>query len=139
MKRSVLALALILCFAITLLACTDPVDKGLKKTTPKLRNLTVNGREIKREALYSSLESRIDPSRLEKVRRDLSKKDLNASQLRSALEKHCSALAVKEAWEHCIYESLADQAIQTAGVKVNDKDLQARLSAEIEIYKEGSS
>lgn len=135
MKRQSPLLFLVLAFSSLLFACTDPVDKAEKKAVPAQKRLTVNGQSVERKRLVAALERRIDPVKLKQALKKLDPLGVKGSRLRAELEASFGRLAVNEAWEHCIYEVIADQAIKKAGIKVTDKAVEARLIAEIAIYK----
>lgn len=116
--------------------CSDPVDKIVPKPTSAIEGISVNGQVVKPAAIFHALERRVDSKKLSEALEALKAKPIKTSQLRSNLEMRFGKLAVREAWEHCIFESLADQAIKKAGVKVVDKDLAERLVGEMELYKE---
>lgn len=137
MKRLFCSLSLCLT-ALILVSCKDPVEPG-KAKPPKTQAITINGEVLTQSDFISALEPYVSPKAWAKIREDLQERPLTHSQLRAELEKRVGSFAAKKAWDRCVYQSLAEQAIRKAKVEIDDKEVDPRLKQEMAIYKKSPS
>lgn len=137
MKRVLWSLFLCLT-ALIFVSCKDPVQSG-KAKSPSTQATTINGEVLTQSDFISALESFIASKDMAKIREDLRGRPLTHSQLRAELEKRVGSFAVKKAWDRCVYQSLADQAIRKAKLKIDDEEIDRRWKMELAIYKESPS